>query len=173
MRSFARFTVRLAAVAAVMLAAVSCGESIVRRRLQLEGVESVSRLGWSGLEIGLRVSNRFRRDVKVDSCRLIFVTADGNRLAVMEMRGGVTLPRRATSGVRVRMKVTSVSPAAIQLLWRRLSRGEAGDIEVAGEIVAGMGKRRREISFGRVPVSEILNIFGMSEQDFGAYFSAE
>lgn len=153
----------------------SCSRQM-QRRIRIEGVESVERHGWSGADVTLRVSNDTRRDLTLDSCT-VHVFSAGTSLAgpihlgSLELRGGAAIARRTHASVRLRMKIRTESPAAAQAMWRRLSEGRTGELLVSAEAAARAGSRGRRISTGLLPLSSILNIFGVSDEDFSVLFN--
>lgn len=148
----------------------SCGRQM-QRRIRIEGVESVERHGWSGADITLRVNNGTRRDIALDSCTVHLFSADSLRLGTLELRGGAGIARRTGASVRLRMKIRTESPAAAQALWRRLSEGRAGGVLVSTDAAVRAGSRGRRISTGLLPLSSILNIFGVSDEEFSVLFN--
>ena len=150
------------------LLAVSCG-GMVQRRVAVESVESVERLGWSGADITLRVRNGLRRDVMLDSCRIDCRVPSGV-LATAELRGGVSIDRLTAGDVRLRMKISSANPSAMQLLWRRMADGNTGDMLLDVEAAVRIGGSKRRICAPALSLSEILRNFGVSEDDFATWF---
>ena len=160
---------------------VSCGRQM-QRRIRIEGVESVERHGWSGVDITLRVRNDSRRDLMLDSCTVHLFTADApHRLAgigTLELRGGAGIARRTagiarrTAGsVRLRMKMRMESPAAAQALWGRLSDGRTDGLHLSVDAEVRAGGRARRISTELLPLSSIFSIFGVSNEDFSDCFN--
>ena len=146
-----------------LLTMVSCGRT-VQRKLAVESVESVERLGFSGADIRLSVRNDLRRDIVLDSCRVEFCLPAGALLHA-ELRGGAVAPARSRSTVRLRMKITSVTPAALQVLWRSFAGGAAGEAMLNIDAVVHYGRRERKIYARQVSLSEILSNFGVPEND--------
>ena len=151
-----------------MLLASSCGR-MVQRRVAVESVGSVERLGWSGADVTLRVRNDLRRDITLDSCRVAFRVPAG-LLATAELRGGASMERRTTDNVKLRLKIVSENPSAMQVLWRRMAVGETGDVTLDAEAVVRIGGRERKIYVPEEKLSEILRNFGVSEEDFATWF---
>lgn len=153
----------------------SCGRRM-QRRIRIEGVESVERHGWSGVDVTLRVSNDSRRDLTLDSCTVHLFSvgtlpAEPLFLGSFELRGGAGVARRTAGSVRLRMKIRTESPAAAQALWRRFSAGETGGVLVSTDALVRAGTHKRRISTGLLPLSSILNTFGVSEEDFSDCFN--
>lgn len=152
----------------MIVLSVSCGGT-VRKRVAVEGVESVSRLGWSGVDITLSVRNDLRRDIVLDSCRVAFRTG-GGVLAMAELRGGAEIGRLTTAPVRMRFKIISANPSAMQALWRSMAAGGSEAMMFDTEAVVRIGGRERRIYAPTRNLSEILSNFGVSEDDFATWF---
>lgn len=153
---------------AVALLLPSCA-GMVQRRVAVEGVGPVSRLGWSGADAVLTVRNDLGRDVTLDSCRITFRTASGT-LAQAELRGGATVARRSAGSVRLRLKITSDNPSAMQALWRRLAGGDIDGVVLDIDAEAHIGRRRHKIYAEGRSLSEILSNFGVPNSEFATYF---
>ncbi|MDE6778316.1 MAG: hypothetical protein K2J51_02415 [Alistipes sp.] len=153
---------------------VSCGRQM-QRRIRIEGVESVERHGWSGIDITLRVRNDSRRDLMLDSCTVHLFTADAPHrpagIGTLELRGGAGIARRTAGSVRLRMKMRMESPAAAQALWRRLSDGRTDGLHLSVDAEVRAGGRARRISTELLPLSSIFSIFGVSNEDFSDCFN--
>jgi len=147
----------------------------MRRKIRIEGVESVERHAWTGADITLRMRNDSRRDLRMDSCTVHVFRTDAGRtdrmyIGSLELRGGAGIDRRTESPVRLRMKMRMESPAAAQALWRRLADGETDGISILLEAKVRAGSRERRISTGILSLSSILNTFGVSDDEFSLYF---
>lgn len=153
---------------AVLLAAVSCAGA-ARRLVAVESIDSVGRLGWSGIETCATVRNDLRRDLHLDSCRIVFRVGTGV-LAAAELRGGAMIARQSESPVRLRFKIVSDNPSAMQLLWRKMAAGETGDLLLDIDAAVRIGSRERKICMPQRSLSEILRNFGVAEDDFAAWF---
>lgn len=167
MRAAGRMLMQATAVAAMLLTA-ACGGG-VRNRVEVEDVVSVARLGWSGADVELRVTNRLHRDLSLESCRVWFRTRSGV-LAEAELRGGAAIARRTTEQVRMRFRVSSANPSAMPALWRRLAAGETDDIWIDAEAAVRIGGRERKIYAQGRRLSEILSNFGVPEAALPAWF---
>ena len=163
-----RNALRISILFVLSLLLPSCGGG-GRQRVAVESVESVSRLGWSGAEVVLRVRNDLGRDVALDECRIIFRTESGT-LAQAELRGGAAVARRSTGRVALRIRITSVNPSAMQVLWRRLAAGDIGTVRLDIEAAVRIGSRKRKIYAAERSLSEILCNFGVSKDDLPTWF---
>ena len=159
----ARRTICAVLLAVMALLAVSCGSAV--RRVGVESVDSVAPAGWSGLSATLTVRNDMRRELRLESCRLVF-RSDSGELAQADLRGEAAVAARTTSQVRLLFRVTSVSPSVFQYLWRRIVAGRADEVKVDVDAVVQIGSHRRRICARERDLSEIIRTFGVTEQDF-------
>lgn len=168
MRGVCRIIVAVAAAAVMLTAMSSCGGA-VRRRVAVEDILSVARLGLSGAEVELRVRNGLRRDIVLESCTLRLGVAAGE-LASAELRGGAVSAGGTCGGVRLRFRVSSVSPSAVQALWRRFAAGGIDDVTVDAEATVRIGRRTYKIYAAERNLSEILSNFGVSKEELSTWF---
>ena len=157
---------------AVLLCCTSCGRAALRK-VHVMAVESVERRAWSGADIALRVDNGMKRDLPLDSCTVEIFSPSG-RLLSLELRGGVSVPARKVSTAVLRMKFHAGSPAAIQSLWRRLLSGDTEPVRLRAGFVVRIGDGRSQRIYTRPSsLSEILNIFGVTKEEFSSYFQTQ
>ena len=161
-----RMMMMAAALAACALLGWSCGGPA--RRVEVESVDSVKPAGWSGVSIWLTVRNDMRREIVLESCRLVF-SGDSGELAGADLRSPAAVAARTTSAVRLMFKVTSVSPSLFRYLWRRVVSGRADEVWVDVDAVVRIGGRERRICLRKQQLSKILCNFGVAENDFATW----
>lgn len=156
---------------ATLLMAV-CVSSCAKRssqRISISGIEQIERKGWSGIEALIVVENSSHRNIYVDSCR-IHLTSGTIRLGSLELRGGAYIPKQSEERVTARFKLQFPTVGAIQSLWRRFAAGDTQRIGVMVEGRARSGAVKRTFSTEITPLSEILNIFDIDNNEFSIYF---
>ena len=81
----------------------------------------------------------------------------------------VEVPRRTTERVVTRWRLQILDPMALPVLTGRLRAGEIGQVAVSCRIRGRGGPVRVNISQEMMPLSDFLNIFGLTLQDVQNY----
>ena len=148
----------------------SCGRAVerARERIRLEAVESVRRLGFSGAEAVVRVRNDSRGRLVLREADLEFFLG-GRPVLSARLHRQVEVPRRTTERVVTRWRLQILDPMALPVLTGRLRAGEIGQVAVSCRIRGRGGPVRVNISQEMMPLSDFLNIFGLTLQDVQNY----
>lgn len=152
----------------LMVFSTSC-TSHTMQRISIEGIESLERKGWSGIEAGIAIENSSHRNIHIDSCRILVTSGDTN-IGSLELRGGAYIPKRSKEVVSARFKLQFPTVGAVQSLWRRFADSDTQRIGVKVEGRIRSGAIKRTFSTEIMPLSEILNIFGINNDEFSIYF---
>ncbi len=159
--------ITIVAFAALLCMTTSCATP--SRAVAIEHIESLERKGWSGVEVGMVVRNSSRSDITIDSCN-IHILSNNLPLGTLSLRGGVQIPKRSNGELSARFKLLFPSIATTQSLWRQWSEGQTRHIGIRVEGRMKSGAISRTFSTETTSLSEILNIFGITNSEFSLYF---
>lgn len=162
-------TVVLAVVVAVLMP--SCRGAVERasQQVAVEQVCEVVRRGSAGATVTLRLRNDSPRTIRLNEVRLDLYLA-GGRAAVWQLHEPLRIPRRTTADYRTLWRLKSDDPMAYYALERKIRRGEADRIEVEALLRGRAGVVPLNFSAERVPLSDFLNTFGVTLEDFENFF---
>ena len=148
----------------------SCGRAVerARERIRLEAVESVRRLGFSGAEAVVRVRNDSRSRLVLSEADLEFFLG-GRPVLSARLPRPVEVPPPPPQRVVTRWRLPILHPLALPRLTRRLRAGELGPGAVSCRLRGRRGPVRVNISQEMMPLSDFLNIFGLTLQDVQNY----
>ena len=154
----------------VVLPMSSCRRAVekARRNMRIEAVEKVERQGLSGAEVVVRVMNNTGYKVVLKQARVDVFYA-GNLVTSILLRKPVEVPRRTTGSVSSLWKMRTPDPMALYALKKKLRQGEAARVGVSFSVEGRGGPSPVKISEQMMPLSEFLNIFGLSLQDVKNY----
>ncbi|MEG0806875.1 MAG: hypothetical protein RR410_00830 [Alistipes sp.] len=157
-------------VLAATLPMGSCRRAVekARRNIRIEAVESVERRGLTGVEVVLRVMNNTGYKLALEQASLDLFYGR-SRIGKILLREGVQVQRRTTGSVATAWQIKISDPLALYVLTRKLHEGDISQISVSYAVTGRGGPAPVNISREMVPLSEILNIFGLSLQDLTNY----
>lgn len=160
----------IALLLAAALPTVSCRRAVERARekIRVEAVEPVRRMGFSGAEAVVRVRNDSRSRLVLREADLEFFLG-GRPVLSARLHRPVEVPRRTTERVVTRWRLQILDPMALPVLTGRLRAGEIGQVAVSCRIRGRGGPVRVNISQEMMPLSDFLNIFGLTLQDVQNY----
>ena len=155
---------------AVALSSVSCRRAAekFRRNIRVEAVEKFEPHGLTGVDLTLRVMNDTGYKLALDEAKLDIYYGEscvGNII----LREGVEVPRRTTMSLPTRWQIRISDPLALYVLTKKVQEGDLSQVGVAMNIAGQGGPKKVNISRERMPVSEFLNIFGLSPDDLKNY----
>ena len=132
---------------AMVLPMVSCRRAVekARRNIRLEAVEKVERKG------------------KVD----LFYA--GSRVMSIILHGRVEVPRRTTGSFTSLWRVRTTDPMAYYVMVKKIREDDISQVAVSFAVEGRGGPASVKNSEEMVPLSEFLNIFGLSLQDVKNY----
>ena len=164
-----RILILMLALAAV-LPLGSCRRAVERtvEKIRLEEIERVERRGVTGAEVVVRIANGTAHRLVLDRARVDVFYA-GSRAAAATLREGVEVAPRTTRSVETSWAVSISDPLAPFALVRRLSADDVSQIAVSVSAEGRGGPVPVNISREMVPLSEILNTFGVTLQDVKNY----
>lgn len=162
---FAR-RVCFAVLFAAALSATSCRKAVekARRNIRFEGIEKIERQGLTGAELVLRVRNDTGHKLVLDEARMDVFYGD-SRAAVLLLRERAEVERHATQSVTTRWQLKIADPLALYALVRKADAGDLSQVRVSYAVSGRGGPVPVNISREMVPLSEFLNIFGLTSQD--------
>lgn len=157
-------------LAAAVLPMSSCRRAVekARRNIRFEAVERVTRQGLTGAEVVVRVTNDTGYKLVLDDAR-IDIFYDGGRVGTILLREGVEVPRRTSGSVTTRWQLKISDPLALYVLAKKVRAGDISQVTVSYAVEGRGGPAPVKISREGVPLSEFLNIFGITLQDVKNY----
>lgn len=157
---------------ALGLSAPSCRRAVekARENIRVEAVESVRRQGLTGAEVVLRVKNGTGYKLVLKNARMDVYYA-GSRVGDIRLREGVEVPRRTTASVPTAWQLRIADPLALYVLTKRVRENDFSQVAVSFSIEGRGGPAPVNISRDMVPLSEFLNIFGVTLQDVSNYLN--
>ncbi|WP_418991792.1 hypothetical protein [Alistipes sp.] len=156
----------IAILSAVALSMGSCRRAVekARRNIRIEAVEKIERQGLTGAEIVVRVKNDTGYKLVLDQATLdIFYGR--SRVGDVALRGAVEVGRRTTGSVSTRWRLRISDPLALYALSKKIGERDFSQVFVSFKIEGRGGPAPIKISQEKVPLSEFLNIFGVTIED--------
>lgn len=154
----------------VTLPMTSCRRAVekARRNIRLEAVEKVERQGLTGAEVALRVKNGTGYKLVLGAARLEVFYA-GDRVVSVLLREGVEVPRRVTASIPTRWQLKISDPLALYMLLKKVQADDISRVAVSYALEGRAGPAPVKISHEKMPLSDFLNIFGVTFQDVKSY----
>lgn len=134
------------------------------RGIRIEQVVQAARLGSAGASVTLRIRNGSRRELCFEEARFEFYL-DGAPVAEFRLHEPVRIPERTTVDCRSLWRLRTEDPMAYYALGRRLRSGDTERIGISAHIEGRSGRYPVNFSCQRMPVSDFLDIFGLSIND--------
>lgn len=168
-RSFGRMLFYMLLFASV-LSLGSCRRAIekAQRNIRIEAVEKAERQGLSGAEIVLRVRNDTGHKLKLKKASLEVYYAEG-LVTKVALRKEVEVPRRTTGSVTTLWRIRTSDPMALHVMTKKIREDDISKIGVSFAVEGRGGPAPVKISQQMMPLSEFLNIFGLSLDDVKNY----
>ena len=139
-----------------------------QRNIRLEAVEKARRQGLSGAEIVLRIKNGTGHKLKLEKASLTVYYA-GVVVTKVALREPAEAPRRATASVTTLWRIRTSDPMALHVMTKKIREDDISKIGVSFAVEGRGGPARVKISREMMPLSEFLNIFGLSLNDVKNY----
>lgn len=139
-----------------------------QRNIRLEAVEKARRQGLSGAEIVLRIKNGTGHKLKLEKASLTVYYA-GGVVTKVALREPAEAPRRATASVTTLWRIRTSDPMALHVMTKKIREDDISKIGISFAVEGRGGPARVKISREMMPLSEFLNIFGLSLNDVKNY----
>lgn len=151
---------------AAALSATSCRKAAEKaaRNIHVEALERLERQGLTGAEAVLRVRNDTGHKLELDQARLDLYYGD-SRAAAIVLRERVEVERHTVGSVPTLWRLKISDPLALYALVRKAETGDLSQVRVSFALDGRGGPVPVKISREQVPLSEFLNIFGLTLQD--------
>ena len=155
---------------AMVLPMVSCRRAVekARRNIRLEAVEKVERKGMGGAEAVVRVKNGTGYKLVLERAKVDLFYA-GSRVMSITLHGRVEVPRRTTGSFTSLWRVRTTDPMAYYVMVKKILADDISQVAVSFAVEGRGGPASVKNSEEMVPLSEFLNIFGLSLQDVKNY----
>ena len=148
---------------AMVLPMVSCRRAVekARRNIRLEAVEKVERKGMGGAEAVGRVKNGTGYKLVLERAKVDLFYA-GSRVMSIILHGRVEVPRRTTGSFTSLWRVRTTDPMAYYVMVKKIREDDISQVAVSFAVEGRGGPASVKNSEEMVPLSEFLNIFGLS-----------
>ena len=151
---------------AAVLPMTSCRRAVekARSKIRLEAIEKVQRQGLTGAEVTVRIQNGTGYKLQLDAAQAD-IYYSGSRIGTATLREGVAVDGRTTASVTTFWNLSISNPLALLGAVGRLRAGDVSPFAVSFTAECRGGPAPVKISRVMVPLSDILNNFGMTLQD--------
>lgn len=157
-------------ILAVVVPATSCRKAAERARenIRVEAVEKFELRGVSGADVTLRVVND-------TGYRLSLETAQADVYYGQSFVGSIVLcerlevARKTTCSLPASLKFNVSNPLTLYVMVQKIAKEDISQVYVSYAAEGRGGPAPVNISRGRVPLSEILNTFGLDIEDVKNY----
>ena len=136
--------------------------------IRLEAVEKVERKGMGGAEAVVRVKNGTGYKLVLERAKVDLFYA-GSRVMSIILHGRVEVPRRTTGSFTSLWRVRTTDPMAYYVMVKKIREDDISQVAVSFAVEGRGGPASVKNSEEMVPLSEFLNIFGLSLQDVKNY----
>lgn len=159
-----------ALIVLMALSAASCRKAVERARenIRFEGIERIERQGLTGAEAVLRVRNDTGHKLVLDDARLDLFYGDSRAVSI-RLRERVEVEKHTAGSVATQWQLKISDPLALYVLVRKVQAGDVAQVHVSYGAEGRGGPVPVKISRDGVPLSEFLNIFGLTMQDVKNY----
>lgn len=166
MRKYLIYLLLLGAAVSV----TSCRKAVekAQRNIRFEGIERVERQGLTGAEVVVRVKNDTGYKLVLNAAQVDIYYA-GRRVGTILLREAVEVPRRTTDSFRTLWRLKISDPMALYVLAKKIRSEDLSQIALSVAVEGRGGPAHVNFSRERVPLSEILNTFGLTLQDVKNY----
>lgn len=165
---------RWALLLALVLPMTSCRRATERAlsKIRVEEVVKLERQGLSGAELVLRVKNATGHKLVLERAVLRIYYAE-NLVTSIALRGRVEVPRRSDGEITTLWRTRTSDPMALYVMRKKLAGGDLSRIAVSFSIEGRGGPAPVNISQEMMPLSDFLNIFGLSFDEVKTYLKEE
>lgn len=155
---------------AVALSLTSCRRVVekAREKIRVEAIEAIESHGLSGFDAVVRLKNGTGYKLRLETAE-VELFYDSRRIGDVALREPVEVARRTTVSVETQWRLRISDPLALYVLSRRLQQGELSQISVSFVIKGRGGPAKVDISQQMLPLSQVLNIFGLKADDLKNY----
>lgn len=159
---------------ALVLPMTSCRRATERAlsKIRVEEVVKLERQGLSGAELVLRVKNATGHKLVLERAVLRLYYAE-SLVTSIALRGRVEVPRRSDGEVTTLWRTRTSDPMALYVMRKKLAGGDLSRIAVSFSIEGRGGPVPVNISQEMMPLSDFLNIFGLSFDEVKTYLKEE
>ncbi|MBO5716929.1 MAG: LEA type 2 family protein [Alistipes sp.] len=148
----------------LVLMSVGRAKADVLDKFHFERFITVTHLSTTGMNLWVEVSSEWAHTLIVKKGK-VDVMMHGNKVATIELRDKVVIPRRAKSKVLIPLRFTTTNSFTLQRVLRHLiDKGGLGTT-IDYRIRAGLKVLKVNFSDKNVAVSEILDNFALSNEN--------
>ena len=147
--------------AALSLSSCRRAAEKARKNIRIEAVEKFERHGMTGAEMVLRVMNNTGYKLSLQKAGMDVYFA-GSPVGSIRLKEGVEVARRSTQSVSTQWQLRIADPLALYVLTKKLGEGDLSQVAVSYAVEGRGGPAGVNISREMVPLSEFLNIFGLT-----------
>lgn len=165
---------RWALLLALVLPMTSCRRAAERAlgKIRVEEVVKLERQGLSGAELVLRVKNGTGHKLVLERAVLRIYYAESLVTSIV-LRKRAEVPRRSDGEVTTLWRTRTSDPMALYVMRKKIAGGDPSRIAVSFSIEGRGGPAPVNISQEMMPLSDFLNIFGLSFEEVKTYLKEE
>ncbi len=134
------------------------------QKIRIEAVEDFRLIGLTNAEMGLRIANDTRHNIKLNEAELTIHYKE-RPVITLQLQGGIKINKRTTETIATRWKLKA-EVLAIMLVARDIRNDDPSQIRVSFRIEGHSGLVGFDISQEKMPLSEFLPTFGLTWQEF-------
>ncbi len=152
--------------AVLVLSFTSCRKAVERNveKVKFLGIEDVRMTGLPGMEISAGIENGTRHKLVLDAAA-IELYYDGAALASAELMERVEVEGNTIASVKLPWRLQIGNPLAALVALGRVREGDISAVTVNFSAEGRGGPAPVNISHKNMPLSEFLNIFGITTED--------
>lgn len=167
---FRRRLLPLVWMLAAVLPMTSCRKAVekARENIKLEAIEKVQLTGLTGIEAVVRIMNETSYKLRLENASADILYA-GGKAATVTLNGAVEVPPHTTCSVSSSWKISISNPITVYQLIRKVKADDISQVTVTFSAEGQGGPVPVKIARENVPLSDILDIFGMTLQDAKKY----
>lgn len=165
-----RFTLLLPVLLLLVLTMGSCRRAAenAARKIRLEAVEKIEPKGLTGAEVTLRIANGTKHKLALTKAAFALHYKESKAVSI-RLHESIEIGKLTTESIVTRWRLHIDDPLAVLLLGRDLRADDLSQIRISYAIEGRGGPASVNIARENVPLSDFLNIFGLTLQDVKQY----
>lgn len=138
------------------------------RKIRIEAIERIEPKGLTGAEAMLRITNGTSHKLVLAQASFTFYYNESKAVTI-KLHEGVEIGKHTTESIVTRWKLRIDDPLAILLISRDFQANDLSQIRISYALEGRGGPAPVNIAREMMPLSDFLNIFGITLQDVKKY----
>ncbi len=135
-----------------------------RENVKLEAIESIKLRGLSAVDATVRIKNDTDYTLALNSANVTLYYGD-DAVARATLSEGVELAGHTTASLHTSWRLKILSPLTLYVVARKALAGDISQMTLSGTVEGRGGPMPVKISREKMPLSEFLDIFGLTMDD--------